>query len=54
MATSAPFDLPANLEEVALSRFDELLESGEISYTRPTMDIVDLDGIQVLRSSCEE
>ena len=54
MASLAPFDLPANLEQIALSRFDELLERGEIRYTRPTMDIIDLDGIQVLRSTRQE
>ena len=51
MTTSPPVILPPNLEHIALTKFDDLLESGEILHQPAKIDIVrtGVDGFQVLK-----
>ena len=50
MTTSPPVILPPKLEQIALAKFDDLLESGEILYQPAKIDIVptNVNGFQVI------
>ena len=49
-----PFDstnaLPADLEDIALAAFDKLVGKGEIYYSPPKVEIIQVDGLQVNHS----
>lgn len=42
--------LPADLEDIALAKFDRLLGEGEIHYSPPKIEIIQIDGLQVKHS----
>ncbi len=42
--------LPADLENVALVTFDKLVRKGEIHYSLPEVEIIQIDGLQVIHS----
>ena len=49
-----PFDstnaLPADLEDIALAAFDKLVSKGEVYYSPPKIEIIQIDGLQVIHS----
>ena len=42
--------LPADLEDIALAKFDRLVRKGEIHYSPPKVEIIQIDGLQVIHS----
>ena len=42
--------LPADLEDIALATFDSLVRKGEIHYSPPKVEIIQVDGLQVIHS----
>lgn len=42
--------LPIDLEDIALATFDKLVGKGEIHYSPPKVEIIQIDGLQVIHS----
>ena len=42
--------LSADLEDIALATFDKLVGKGEIYYSLPKVEIIQIDGLQVIHS----
>ena len=42
--------LPADLEDIALAKFDTLVRKSEIHYSPPKVEIIQIDGLQVIHS----
>ena len=40
--------LPADLGDIALATFDKLVCKGEIHYSPPKVEIIQIDGLQVI------
>ena len=50
MAGNSTNALPADLEDIALAAFDKLVGKGEIHYSPPKVEIIQIDGLQVIHS----
>lgn len=51
-ARNMPFEstnaLPADLEDIALATFDRLVGNSEIHYSLPKVEVIQIDGLQVI------